>query len=141
MKHFLERRLISAKRFSIPLLDVSAFKSLKGICSLIRSIIPPLCCVLSSLYGGVNQSRRNSLEGKEASNFVPDINKASMLFPITSCNISNLFLKELMLICASINPFAFKSLISYKSLKLCVKELNLSERLLSSTSRQDILLF
>ena len=133
-------RLISTNRFSIPI-EVSAFKSLEGISYLIKSIIPPPCCILSSLYGGVNPSRINQLEGNEASNFVSDINKTSMLFPITSCNISNLFLKEFKLICANINLFGFLSLISCKSLKLCVKELGLSELPLSTTFGQDLLLF
>ena len=50
-----------------------------------------------------------------------------MVFPITSCNISNLFFKEFMLICANINLLGFLSLISCRSSKLCVKELGLSE--------------
>ena len=106
-----------------------------------KSIIPSPCCVLSSLCGGVNPSRINRLEGNEVSNFVSDINKTSMLFQITSCKITNLFLKEFMLICANINLFGFLSLISCKSLELFVKELGLSELPLSSTSGQDILLF
>ena len=97
MSHFLDHRLISTNRFSIPI-EISAFKSLEGISYLTKSIIPPPCCILSSLYGGMNPSRINRLEGNEASNFVSDINKTSMLFSITSCNISNLFLKEFMLI-------------------------------------------
>ena len=64
-----------------------------------------------------------------------------MLFPITSCSISNLFLKEFMLMCANINLFGFLSLISCKSLKLCVKELGLPKLPLSSTSELDLSLF
>ena len=37
----------------------------------------------------------NGLEGNEASDFVSDIYKTSVLFPITSCNTSDLFLKAL----------------------------------------------
>ena len=59
-----------------------------------------------------------------------------MLFLRTSCNISNFFLKELMLICANINLFGFLSLNSSKSLQLCVKGLGLSELPPSSTSGQ-----
>ena len=79
----MERRLISTNRFSIPV-EVSAFKSYEGLPSRIKSIIPPPCCVLSSLYGEVNPSRINWFEGNEASNFVSDINKTSVLFSITS---------------------------------------------------------
>ena len=64
-----------------------------------------------------------------------------MLCPISSCNIWNLFLNEFMLICANINLLRFLSLISCKSLKLCARELSLSELPLSSTSGQDISLF
>ena len=80
---------------------------MEGISYLMKRIIPPPCCVLSSLHGGVDSSRINWLEGNKASNFVSNINKTAMLFPITSCNISNLFLKEFMLICGNINLFEF----------------------------------
>ena len=109
----MESRLISNNRFLIPLIEVSAFKSLEGISCLIRSIVPPPCCILSSLYGGINW-----LEENKAPNFVSGINKTSMLFPIISWNISNLFLKEFKLICENINLVRFLSLISCKSLKL-----------------------
>ena len=46
-----------------------------------------------------------------------------------------------MLVCANVNLFGFLSLISRKSLKLCVKELGLSELPLPSTSGEDISLF
>ena len=51
------------------------------------------------------------------------------------------FFKEFMLICANINLFGFLSLISCKSLQLCIKGLSLCEHPSSSTSRQDISLF
>ena len=64
-----------------------------------------------------------------------------MLLRINSRNASNLYFKEFMLIYANVNLFGFLSLISYKSLKLCVKELGLSELPLYLTSGQDISLF
>ena len=83
-----------------------------------KSIKPLTNCVLSSLYGGVNPFRKNLLEENETSNFASDVNKTSMFFQLPHCNISNLFLKEFMLICENINLFGFSSLISFKSLKL-----------------------
>ena len=64
----------------------------------------------------VNPSKINWLKGNKASNFVSDINKTTMLFPITSCNISNSFLEEFMMIYSNINLFGFLSLTSCKSL-------------------------
>ena len=64
-----------------------------------------------------------------------------MLLRINSRNASNLYFKEFMLIYANVNLFGFLSLISYKSLKLFVKELGLSELPLYLTSGQDISLF
>ena len=51
------------------------------------------------------------------------------------------FLKEFMLICANINLFGFSILILCKSLKLCIKELGLSEFSLSSVPGEDVSLF
>ena len=61
--------------------------------------------------------------------FASDINKTSMQFPITSCNIWNLFLKKFMLLCANVSLFEILSMISCKSLKLCVKRLGLGSEL------------
>ena len=89
-------------KFSIPLIDVSAFKSLEGTSCVIKSFIPPPCYVLSTVYGGVKPSIKNWFEQSKAYNFLRDFNKTSTLFPITCSNISNLFLKEFMLTCSNI---------------------------------------
>ena len=66
-----------------------------GVSSFMKSIILPTCCVLSTLYDGINPSKMNWIEGNEASDFVSDVYKTLVLFPTTSCNISDLFVKVL----------------------------------------------
>ena len=87
--------------------------SLEGIYSLMKNIRPPPCSVLSSLYGGVNPSKINGLKGNVLSNFVSDISRISILLPITSFSISNLFLIELMFKWAIVIRFEFFLRISF----------------------------
>ena len=61
-----------------------------------KSINPPPCVVLSSLYGGVNPSKINWFRGNVSPNFVLDTSRISVLLPTTSFSISNLFLIELI---------------------------------------------
>ena len=65
--------------------------SLEGIFSLMKSFSSLPCSILSILYGGVNPSKIILLKGNGPSNFYSDISRISILLPITSFNISNLF--------------------------------------------------
>ena len=91
-KPFLERKLISTSRFPISPTVLIEFNSLEGITFYIKSIIPPPCCVLSNMYGGVCPPGKNWLEGKDAFSFISEINKTSILIAIISaCVKTSLF--------------------------------------------------
>ena len=91
-------------------------KSMEGITFLRKSIRPPPCFILSSLYGGVNPSKINFLRGNVSSNFFLDISKISILLRITSFSISNLFHIELIFRHCTKNEVKFfnKVLITWK---------------------------
>ena len=95
-KPFLYLKLISTKVFSILPEGLTLGNSLEGISSIMKSIRPPSCSVLLSLYGGVNPYKINWLKENVSSNFVSDTRKILILLPITSFSISNLFRIELM---------------------------------------------
>ena len=81
--------------------------SLEGTSSLIKSIRPPPCSSLSSLYVGVNPSKINWLKGNVSSNFVSDFSRISILLPITYFSISNFYRIELIFKWAIMTHFGF----------------------------------
>ena len=87
--------------------------SLEGTSSLTKSIEPPPCVVLSSLYGGVNSSKINWFRRNVSSNFASDISQILISLPATFFSISNLFLIELVFNWAIMIRFGFFWHISF----------------------------
>ena len=97
VSHFLLRRLISTKNYSLcPELNFE-LKSFAGSPSLMKRISPPSFRHLSNLYGLEYPSILNCACGKDECSFVSDRINILLLSLTNGTKNSNLFRKELTL--------------------------------------------